>query len=386
MEIDAMRTWKALVSGAAIVAAVAGGYLVLRDQAALFGSAAKAAAPPAFAMPVPVTAIVMKTIPLHLEYAARTEAIRDVTLQAKVSGYLQDQTAPDGADVKQGDLLYRIDPRDYQAALDQAKAQLERDGAALDYARASLERGGELTKGGWIAKDTLDQRASTERQAEAALAMDRAAIRTAELNVGYTEIRAAFTGRLGRHQVSVGALVSAAGTALNTLVQLDPLYVTFNPSEAELPQIEKARALGRIGAEVLLPGETQPHYRGMLIFMDNAVERSTGTIVARATIDNPNHTLLPGQYVRVRLTIGEQVDAMLVPQAAIGSSQLGKYVYVVGQGNRAEQRLVSLGPTDGDLVAVKGVAAGDQIISGNLQKIGPGAPVQPLAGGPPRGS
>ena len=381
-----MRTWKALVGGAAIVAAGAGGYVVLRDQAALIGSTAKAAAPPAFAMPVPVTAIVMKTIPLHLEYAARTEAIRDVTLQAKVSGYLQDQTVPDGADVKQGDLLYRIDPRDYQAALDQAKAQLERDDAALDYARASLERGGELTKGGWIAKDTLDQRASTERQAEAALAMDRAAILTAELNVGYTEIRAAFTGRLGRHQASVGALVSAAGTALNTLIQLDPLYVTFNPSEAELPQIEKARALGRIEAEVLFPGETQPRYRGTLTFMDNAVERSTGTIVARATIDNPDHTLLPGQYVRVRLTIGEQVDAMLVPQAAIGSSQLGKYVYVVGQGNRAEQRLVSLGPTDGDLVAVKGLAAGDQIISGNLQKIGPGASVQPLAGGPPRGS
>jgi membrane fusion protein, multidrug efflux system len=381
MEMDAMRTWKALVGGAAIVAAAAGGYVVLHDQAALIGSAAKAAAPPAFAMPVPVTDIVTKTIPLHLEYAARTEAIRDVTLQAKVSGYLQDQTVPDGADVKQGDLLYRIDPRDYQAALDQAKAQLKRDDAALDYARASLERGGELTKGGWIAKDTLDQRASTERQAEAALAIDRAAILIAELNVGYTEIRAPFTGRLGRHQASVGALVSAAGTALNTLVQLDPLYVTFNPSEAELPQIEKGRAHGRIEAEVLLPGEIQPRYRGMLTFIDNAVERSTGTIVARATIDNPDHTLRPGQYVRVRLTIGEQVDAMLVPQAAIGSSQLGKYVYVVGQGNRAEQRLVSLGPTDGDLVAVKGVAAGDQIISGNLQKIGPGAAVQPLVSG-----
>jgi membrane fusion protein, multidrug efflux system len=381
MEMDAMRTWKALVGGAAIVAAGAGGYVVLHDQAALIGSAAKAAAPPAFALPVPVTAIVTKTIPLHLEYAARTEAIRDVTLQAKVSGYLQDQTVPDGTDVKQGDLLYRIDPRDYQAALDLAKAQLERDDAALDYARASLERGGELTKGGWIAKDTLDQRASTERQAEAALAMDRAAIHTAELNVGYTEIRAPFTGRLGRHQASVGALVSAAGTALNTLVQLDPLYVTFNPSEAELPQIEKARAHGRIEAEVLLPAEIQPRYRGTLTFMDNVVERSTGTIVARATIDNPDHTLLPGQYVRVRLTIGEQVDAMLVPQAAIGSSQLGKYVYVVGQGSRAEQRLVSLGPTDGDLVAVKGLAAGDQIISGNLQKIGPGAAVQPVVSG-----
>ena len=130
-------------------------------------------------------------------------------------------------------------------------------------------------------------------------------------------------------------------------------------------------------------GETEAHHKGELTFLDNVVDRATGTITARATIANADFTLLPGQYVRVRLHLKDEPDALLVPQAALGSSQLGKYVYVVGEGNKAEQRLVTLGPTDGDLVAVtKGVNEGDQIITGNLQKIGPGAPVQPLPAKP----
>ena len=126
-------------------------------------------------------------------------------------------------------------------------------------------------------------------------------------------------------------------------------------------------------------GETESHHKGELTFLDNAVDRTTGTIVARATIENTDLALLPGQYVRIRLAIREQADALMVPQTALGSNQLGKYVYVVGEGNKADMRLVSLGPTDGALVAItKGVSENDKVISGNLQKIGPGAPVQPL--------
>ena len=216
-------------------------------------------------------------------------------------------------------------------------------------------------------------------QAEAALAMDQAAVRTAELNLGYTEIRAPFPGRLGSNQAPVGTLISVAGAPVNTLVQLDPVYVTFNPSEADLTEIQKARAAGSIKAEILLPGETQARHSGEVTFVDNAIDRSTGTIIARATIANADLTLLPGQYVRIRLAIRMEPDALMVPQTALGSSQLGKYVYVVGEGNKADQRLVSLGPTDGALVSVlKGVSEGEHVISGNLQKIGPGAPVQPL--------
>src|SRR5271155_919357 len=250
-----MRIWKLALGF--VVAVVATGVLYTLDhhESGLAPSPAGAATPnPAMmAMPVPVTRVVRKTLPIYLEYSARTESIGNVALQAKVSGYLKEQLAPDGADVKQGDLLYKIDPRDLEASLDLAKAQAERDEASLDYMRSNFNRGTELAKTGNIAKDAVDQRGSNMRMGEAALAMDEAAIRTAQLNLGYAEIRAPFAGRMGRNQAPIGTLVSVAGTALNTLVQLDPIYVTFNPSETDLVDIEAARAKGKIDADVVLP-------------------------------------------------------------------------------------------------------------------------------------
>ena len=380
-----MRGWKVILTGVVLLAAAAAtaAYFLDRNQEKGAAADASASAQHGFVMPVPVAAVVKKTVPILLEYSARTESIRNISLQARATGYIAAQLAPDGADVKEGDLLYRIDPRDLQAVLDQATAQAQRDAAALEYARANFNRGDELVKSGFVAKDTLEQRESALRQAQAAVTMDQALIRTAQLNLGYAEIRAPFPGRIGRNQAPIGTLVSVAGTTLNTLVQLDPIYVTFNPSEAELGDIQKAHAAGKVDVEVLVPPETEAHHKGELTFLDNVVDRATGTLTARATIANGDFTLLPGQYVRARLHLKDEPDALLVPQAALGSSQLGKYVYVVGAGNKAEQRLVTLGPTAGDLVVVKkGVNEGDQIITGNLQKIGPGAPVQPLPAKP----
>jgi multidrug efflux system membrane fusion protein len=328
-------------------------------------------------VPVPVKAVVKRTVPVFLDYVGTTEAIRVVALQAKVTGHLARQSAADGSDVKQGDLLYLLDPRDYQAALDQNKAQEARDTAALDYARARQERNAALIKQGWVSKDTFDQVTSSMDQAKAAIAVDRALIETAELNLGYTEIRAPFDGRLGRSQLHEGSLVTVAGTAFNTLVQLNPIYVTFNPRETDLNRISQAAARGAVEAEILLSGEAGQRLHGKLAFLDNSIDRTTGTINARVIVDNPKRTVLPGQYVRLRLHAADLPDALLVPQAAVGSNQIGKFVYVVGADNKAEQRYLSLGPADDDLVVVsKGVNESDEVIVGNLQKIGPGTVVR----------
>jgi len=364
--------------GVGAIAVAAAVFAFQRDW--LLSERAGAAPNPAMmAMPVPVIRVTKKTIPIYLEYSARTEAIRNIALQAKVAGYVAQQTAADGSDVKEGDLLYTLDARDFQAALDSAKAQLQRDAAALDYARGNVQRGTTLANNGYLDKNTYEQRTTALRQAEAGLAIDQANVRTAEINLGYTRITAPFSGRLGRNQASVGALINAGGQTLNTLVQIDPIYVTFSPSETDLVTLEKARARGKVDAQVFVPGSDKPSQTGELTFIDNTIDHATGTIVARATIPNTARTLLPGQYVRIRLAVSERPDALVVPQVALGSSQLGKYVYVVGKDNKAEMRLVSLGPTDGPYVSVnKGVAEGDRVISGNLQKIGPGSPVQPL--------
>jgi multidrug efflux system membrane fusion protein len=338
---------------------------------------APAASPPP--MPVPVAAVDQRTVPVYLDFVATTEAIRNITLEAKVTGYLASQPVGDGADVSQGQLLYQIDPRDYQAALDQAAAQARRDVAAHDYARVSQRRTAVLSKDGWATQDAFDQTTSTLDQSQATLAADAAAVETARLNLGYTEITAPFAGRIGRSLVHEGTLINASGTQLNTLVQLDPIYVTFNPSETNLDRLGEYRAK-TIPAEVTMPDQDGKRYEGTVTFLDNTVDRNTGTIVARATIANPDHSLLPGEFVHVRLHVDDRPDTLLVPQVALGSSQLGKYVYVADNG-KAQQRMVSIGATYGDrIVITKGVTVGDAVIVGNLQKIGPGAPVRPIAG------
>ena len=344
----------------------------------LVGLPGEAAAQMPQAMPVPVAPVAKQDVPLYVSYPGTIEAIRSVALQTKITGYLGERAVQDGADVKAGDLLYRIDPRDYAAALAQAKAQAQRDAAALDYSRVSQQRSATLSREGWATKDNADQTQSQLKQSQAVLAADQAAIQVAENNLAYTDIRAPFDGRIGRSLVQEGALISAAGTQLNTLVQLDPIYIAFNPAESDLAAIQKARAAGPLAADVLVGNDSEPSFSGSVTFLDNVVDRATGTILARASISNPQKTLLPGQYVRIRLHISDKPDSLLVPQAAILSSQLGKSVYVVGSGNKVEPRLVTLGPTVGPLVVVEsGVKEGESVITGNLQKIGPGMPVAP---------
>lgn len=358
-------------------AVILGTYVFLQWEPGADNTAVAAVAPQA--MPVPVTKVLKTNLPIFLDYAGRTEPMRQVLLQAKLSGYVDEQRAADGADVKTGDLLYRIDNREFQAVLEQGQAQVKRDQSLLDYARINLDRGDDLSKKGVVAKDILDQRQSAVDQAEATLAMDRASLKTAQLNLEHTDIRAPFAGRLGKTLAVAGTYINNGASSLNTLVQLDPIYVTFNVSEADLVAVQAARKSGRVEAAVTLPGTQGAARKGDLTFIDNTVDQATGTITARVTLPNPDFALLPGQYVHIKLQVEEKPDALMIPQIALGSSQLGKYLYVVNKENTVDQRPVSLGAQSGDLVSVDGkISEGDLVVTGNLQKIGPGSLVQPM--------
>ena len=202
-------------------------------------------------------------------------------------------------------------------------------------------------------------------------------MKEAALNLSRTEIRAPFAGRISASQVFTGSLISVAGTTLNTLVQLDPIYVSFNPAEVNLPAITEAQARAPIETAVSQNGG-KPIHAGTLTFIDNQVSQSTGTILLRATIANPDGALLPGEYVTATLHLGDLKDALLVPQSAVGSTQIGRTLMIVGDGNKVEQRLVKLGDSHGDMIVVTaGLKPGERVITGQLQKLRPGAVVQP---------
>jgi multidrug efflux system membrane fusion protein len=371
---------KTLGLAACAVALLAAGFVLLGSSVDRAVPAPAANAP---ALPVPVVPVIRRTVPVYLDFVGTTEAIRSVALQAKVTGYLVEQGAPDGADVKTGGLLYRIDPRPYQAAFDQAIANRAHDQALLTNAQHQLARDLPLMQQGFATPQTVDQDRANVGQYTGAVEADEAAIEMARLNVGYTELRASFAGRIGRSQVHEGTLISAAGTQLDTLVQLDPIYVTFNPSERDLALLGDDRGARPIPAEATIPDEGGKRYPGTLTFLENTVDRNTGTIVARATIANPDHSLLPGEFVHVRLHVADQPDTLLVPQVALGSNQFGKYVYVADH-DKAVQRPISIGATYGSYTVItKGLSAHDEVIVGNLQKIAPGIPVRPTAGRPP---
>ena len=329
-------------------------------------------------MKVPVMTATPRTVPIYRSFPAITEAVRSVAIQARVTGYMVQQGAVDGADVKEGALLYRVDASDYQAALAQATGQRNRSVASLSYSQVSQTRNKILARDGWVSRDASDLATSTNQQNEAGLATDSASLRAAALNLSRTDIRAPFAGRISRSQVFEGSLISVAGTTLNTLVQLDPIYVTFSPAESNLVMIDHAQARAPIETAVAVGGVGPLDHTGRVTFVDNAVDRTTGTILMRATIANSDRGLLPGQYVTARLHLGDREGALEVPQTAVGASQIGQFLMTVGKDGKAEQHIIKLGDSDGDMVVViDGLKAGDRVITGQLQKLKPGAPVEP---------
>jgi RND family efflux transporter MFP subunit len=416
----------------------AGAALVTLLMLALVAACSRSPQADATPKPLPVTAVAAATqqVPVYGEYVGQTEAVKTVEVRARVEGFIERQVAPDGADVKAGDLLFVIDPRPFQVALRQAEANVARDTAQLRQAEAAVtQREAEVQQAGanlernlaqlenartqerryrtlvdkeLVAREQYDQirtamtaleatvqadragfdnaraalaaaRATVEN-ARAVIRADEAAVESVRIQLGYTTIRSPLDGRMGRAEVRVGSLVGRSdSTLLATVSTLDPMYVTFSVSEREALSVWRPMPARSDAALTLtLPDDSAYPQRGRLDFVDRAVDPRTGTLALRATFPNPSGLLRPGQYVRLRVLLEERTDAVVVPQAAIQESQGSASLFVIGADQTVQARTVRMGPRFGTLwVVEQGLKPGERVIVRGLQQVRAGMRVEP---------
>ena len=342
---------------------------------------------------MPVTAIEVQAlrVPIVVEAVGQSEGAKEVQVRARVSGILVKQLYTEGDRVKAGATLFRIDPATYRIALAQTRAALVQDRARLDQARREEGRLKPLAAEQAISGREYDESVTTRKTAEGAVMAREADVKNAELNLSYTQVVAPISGVSGRAVNSEGSLVTAGNDSalLTTISQTNPIWVRFSLSESEYATLRsnEANAIVRI---VMQDGRVydQP---GKLNFAASTVDRTLGTIQLRAEVPNPALQILPGQFVRTRITVGEE-NGFLVPQSAVSTSDQGKSVWVAGADGKAAPRPVEVGSWQGsNWLVKKGLAAGDKVIVDNLVKLRPGAPVAPHApgqgpgGAPPQG-
>ena len=343
--------------------------------------------------PQPVVGVVVDTVrqepyqPRSV-YVGRLVAKDDVTIRAMVSGYLLSREFTEGEQVGSGDVLYRIDPSEYAAALAKARAELSAATANQANAERNYERGQELLPRGAISQVEMDNLTAQKLDADAHIEAARAQVTSAEVNLGFTTIKAPIAGRIGRSQVSPGDLVGPNSGDLTTLVSVDPIEALFQVSEATyISQIsQRVTANPSVadlkGVEVMLElanGVVYPEV-GRIDYFGNRIDASTGTMEARARIPNPYGLLVPGQYVRVTLQDTELLEGLFLPLAAVQADQQGTFVLVVGPDSTVSRRNVELGDRFDDLVLVKdGAEDGDRVIVRGLQQVRPGMPVEVTA-------
>jgi multidrug efflux system membrane fusion protein len=368
---------------AAALALVAG---VLLAQA---GCSSHAAGPSAAAaMPPPpevsVAQVLVRDVRQWDDFTGRVAAVQSVEIRPRVSGYVERVAYTEGREVGKGDLLFVIDPRPYRAQLDKAKADLARARSEAQLARTQDARAQKLVAARAISREESDTRHAAVAQAEAAVHAAEAAVASAALDLGFTEVRAPVAGRTGRAMVTAGNLARADTTLLTTLVSMDPVYVEFDSDEqaylryaalARRGERAELRNPVRVG---LASEEGYPH-AGTVDFVDNRVDPATGTIRARAVLPNPDRVLTPGLFARVQLEGSATFEAMLIDDRAVLTDQDRKYVYVLGRENKALRKDIVTGRLiDGLRVVESGLEAHDAVIVRGMQKVFfPGMPVQP---------
>jgi RND family efflux transporter MFP subunit len=347
-------------------------------------------APPAAApATVTVSQPLQKDVVDWDDFVGRFEAVDQVDVRPRVSGYLTEIGFRDGEAVKKGQTLFVIDPRPYQAALDQAKAQTERAQASLTNARTALERGKALLAARAISQEEFDTRQATERQATADLAAAEANQRNAALNLSFTRVIAPLSGRVSDRRVAVGNLVSADSTVLTTIVSLDPIRFTFDGSEALYLKYQRDSRLGtrkssrEASNPVLIRLQDEPDYRwkGRMDFVDNSLNTGSGTIRGRAVVDNPGNFLTPGMFGHLRLLGSAPYHALLVPDQAVSTDQTVQIVYVVEADGTVRQQTVETGPlVDGLRVIKSGLKPTDQVVIDGVNRVRPGAKAKGVPG------
>lgn len=347
---------------------------------------------------VTVTAPVIRTVTDFDEYVGRFVAVNAVEMRARVSGYLDGVHFKDGQIVAQGDLLFTIDKQPFENAAQQARAKLAQAKSNLVYTEADLARGQQLVRDKTITEQTFEQRSQAFRNAQAAVSNAQAAVsnaeaalRQAELDLEFTELRAPVTGRIGDRRVSPGNLViggtSGNTTLLATIVSIDPIRFEFTFDEASFLRYERMSKLGRdvasrgagVRAMLKLIDERDFAHQGTMDFVDNVIDRSTGTIRGRAVFTNPNGIFTPGMFARVRVPASPPYEALLVPDSAVGTEQVRKYLLVVDGEDTARQKYVTLGQLTPDgLRAIKdGLGAQDRVVISGLMQARAGMKVRP---------
>jgi RND family efflux transporter MFP subunit len=324
------------------------------------------------------------------DYTGRFQATEYVELRARVNGYLESINFTDGQIVKKGDLLFVIDPRPYQATADSATAALAQAQARLELANREQVRAASLAKTQNGSIESLDKAVQEQRGATGAVEAAQAELRRAQLDLEFTHITAPVTGRIGRHQVSIGNLIGggeANSTLLTTIVSLDPIYFYFDADQNSYLKYQRLDLAGQRPSSRDVPNPVRlalndekdfPH-QGHMDFVDNQIDFSTGTIRGRAIFDNADLIFTPGMFARIQLLGKPEHDAILLPDEAIGTDQARRFVYVLGDGNVATPREVKLGPIiDGLRVVRSGLTASDRVVVNGLQRVRAGQPVSPM--------
>jgi membrane fusion protein (multidrug efflux system) len=342
---------------------------------------------------VGVVAMHAETLPLTRDLVGRLSAFRSSDVRARVAGVLVKRVYREGSDVKEGDLMFEIDPAPLKAALNASEATQAQAQATYTNNHIAAQRARDLVPKGFVSKADVDNAEAAERTAAAAVKQAQANVESAKINLGYASVRAPISGRAGKQQVTEGALVGQSdATLLTTIDQIDPVYVNFTLGVTDLEDMRRANAAGKATlaetgkAEIRLslPDGTEYGEKGTLDFSDTTVDPATGAVSLRGQIPNPDHGLLPGMYVTIRATLGQQHDVFKVPQAALQRDAIGAYVMIVGgDGNVARKDVIADAARNGDWIVTSGVAAGDQVIVSGIQRAKPGQPAKGTPWQPP---